>query len=296
MSAVSGLEWDEMPGPCSRQRVPGAVAQAISGRRHLLRHRAARADRVDVRRRAGSRHPSARPVRARQRDAAPVGGGRRVPPLRAAAGRRVHDRRRGSPAADPASRARRSGNGGVPRPVPDRRRRTRSARASLTGPWCGHGSRLTRPETISARVPVRASTRRLIRPPGQELLPLRSRESAPGDLACLPDERREPDVPAVRATVVVGGEEVGAVGREERNGRGVGAPGSGAPSASPLATSHRRTVPSALPVASFPPSGLNATLWSSTSEPRRHRPPCRASRTPARGLSGRPRRGTGRPD
>jgi pimeloyl-ACP methyl ester carboxylesterase len=36
------------------------------GRRHLLWHRAARPDRVGIRRRAGSRHPPARPVRARR--------------------------------------------------------------------------------------------------------------------------------------------------------------------------------------------------------------------------------------
>ncbi len=160
MSAVSGLEWTRARAVLE-ETVPGAVEQAISGRRHLLRHRAARPDRVG--RSAPSRQPapSARPVRARQRDAARVGGGRRVPPLRAAAGRRMHDRRRGPPAADPASRARRSGNGGVPRPVPHRRRRTRSARASVTEPCYGHGSRLTprrRTEATSARGPCTTSS------------------------------------------------------------------------------------------------------------------------------------------
>src|SRR5215218_4343701 len=42
------------------------------------------------------------------------------------------DRRRRSPAADPAPRARRSGNGGLSRPVPNGRRRTASLRASVT--------------------------------------------------------------------------------------------------------------------------------------------------------------------
>ena len=119
MSVVSGLEWTS-GSALLENSVPGAVEQAISGRRHVLRDRAARHDRVDVRPRAGSGHPPARPVRGRQRDAARVGGGRRVPPLRAAAGRRMHNRRRRTPTPDPASRARRSRNGGVPRPAPDR--------------------------------------------------------------------------------------------------------------------------------------------------------------------------------
>ena len=38
-----------------------------------------------------------------------------------------------------------------------------------------------------------------------------------------------------------------------------GAPGSGVPSAWPLSTSHRLTVPSVFPVASMRPFGLNAT-------------------------------------
>ena len=138
MSAVSGLEWTTGRGPARGDR-PRRGGAGDRRRRHVLRHRAARADRVDVRRRAGSQARPARPVRRRQRDAARVGGGRRVPPLRAAAGRRVHDRRRGSPAADPASRARRAGNGGVPRPAPDRRRRTskRPTSVCVTEPWHG---------------------------------------------------------------------------------------------------------------------------------------------------------------
>ena len=65
MSAVSGLEWDEGQGRArgNRSRRGGAGDQ---GRRHLLRRRAARADRVDVRGRAGSQARPAGPVRGRQ--------------------------------------------------------------------------------------------------------------------------------------------------------------------------------------------------------------------------------------
>ena len=48
MSAVSGMEWTRGRAMLE-ERIPGAAEQALEGRRHLLRHRAARADRVDVR-------------------------------------------------------------------------------------------------------------------------------------------------------------------------------------------------------------------------------------------------------
>jgi hypothetical protein len=51
-------------------------------RPHLLRRRAARSDRVGIRRRAGSRPPPVSAVCARRRHATSVGGSRRVPPLR----------------------------------------------------------------------------------------------------------------------------------------------------------------------------------------------------------------------
>ena len=88
------------------------------GRGHLLRHRAARHDRVDFRRRASGRYPPASPVRAGCRDPASMGRDRRVPPLLTPVHRGLHDRRRGSSPADPASRARRSSDGGVPRAKP----------------------------------------------------------------------------------------------------------------------------------------------------------------------------------
>ena len=70
--------------------------------------------RLDVRRRAGGHHPPASPVRAGCRDPASLGRGRRVPALLASARRGVHDRRRRSSPAHPASRARRSSDRGVP--------------------------------------------------------------------------------------------------------------------------------------------------------------------------------------
>ena len=80
-----------------------------------------------------------------------------------------------------------------------------------------------------------------------------------GDVAGVLDERCGPEIPAVGATVVLGGDEMGAAGREARHHAESGKPGSGAPSAWPLATSHKCAVPSALPVASVELSGLNAS-------------------------------------
>ena len=87
---------------------PGCGHAVDQGCRHLLRSRAARRHRVDVRARAGCRHSQTGPIRDRRGDPAAVGGDRRVPPLLAPARRGVHDRRRGPSPADPASRARRS--------------------------------------------------------------------------------------------------------------------------------------------------------------------------------------------
>ena len=72
---------------------PGCGRAVDQGCRHLLRSRAARRRRVDVRARAGCRHSQTGPLRDRRGDPAAVGGDRRVPPLLAPARRGVHDRR-----------------------------------------------------------------------------------------------------------------------------------------------------------------------------------------------------------
>jgi pimeloyl-ACP methyl ester carboxylesterase len=74
-------------GACSRR---GGAGDRRS--RHLLRHRAALADHVGFRRRAGSHHPAARSLGAGHRDPAAVAGGRRLPPLLTPARRGVRDR------------------------------------------------------------------------------------------------------------------------------------------------------------------------------------------------------------
>ena len=122
VSAASGLEWEDVPS-VARGADPGCGHAIDRGCRHLLRSRAARPRRVDVRARAGCRHSQTSPIRDRRGHPAAVGGDRRVPPLLAPARRGTHDRRGRPSPADPASRARRSGAGGVPDPKPDRRRR-----------------------------------------------------------------------------------------------------------------------------------------------------------------------------
>ena len=94
---------------------PGCGFAVDQGCRHLLRQSSCPPlTGVDVRARAGCRHSQTGPIRDRRGDPAAVGGDRRVPPLLAPARRGVHDRRGRPSPADPASRARRSGDVGVP--------------------------------------------------------------------------------------------------------------------------------------------------------------------------------------
>ena len=109
VATASGLEWERVE-PCSR-----------SGSRVLSRSRSKmptpssessrRRHRVDVRARAGRRHPHTSPLRDRRGHPAAVGGDRRVPPLLAPTRRGVHDRRGRPSPANPSPRARRSGDG-----------------------------------------------------------------------------------------------------------------------------------------------------------------------------------------
>ena len=137
MTVVSGLDW-----PACRalleDRTPGAVAQAVEDADTFFGTRAARADRVGVRAAAGSRDRSARPVRPRLPDPAPVGGGGRLPALLAPTGRGAHHRRCRPSPARPTPRARRPRHGGVPaakrdRPRPGASQPVSSARRSQTG-------------------------------------------------------------------------------------------------------------------------------------------------------------------
>ena len=122
VAAASGLDWERVPS-AARGADPGCGRAVDQGCRHLLRSRAARRRGVDVRTRAGRRDPQSGPVRDRRADPAALGGDRRVPALLAPARRGVHDRRGRPSPADPAPRARRSGDGGVPEAKLDRRRR-----------------------------------------------------------------------------------------------------------------------------------------------------------------------------
>ena len=118
VAAASGLEWEECRA-LLEERIPGVVAQSIKDADTFFGIELPAADRVDFRRRASGRNPPASPVRARCRDPASMGRDRRVPSLFTPGHRGLHDRRRGSSPADPASRARRSSDGGVPGAKPN---------------------------------------------------------------------------------------------------------------------------------------------------------------------------------
>ena len=76
LSVVCSLDW-ETCRTVIEQHVPGGVAQAMTGRRHLVRQLCAGPERVAVRARAGGRHLPAGAVGAGHGDRAVVRGGPR---------------------------------------------------------------------------------------------------------------------------------------------------------------------------------------------------------------------------
>ena len=104
------------------ERIPGVVAQSIKDADTFF---GIELPRLPTGPSAPSKRPlsTAGPVRAGCRDPASMGRDRRVPPLVTPVHRGMHDRRRGSSPADPATRARRSSDGGVPGAKPCRRLR-----------------------------------------------------------------------------------------------------------------------------------------------------------------------------
>ena len=110
--AISTVSSSGLPVGSGRRLPADPVPQAGLG--PAARDRAPRPHRVDVRSRGGRCDQPARPVRARDRNPAPLGGRRRLPALVAPARRGLHDRWRRSSAAHPAPRARRTSDGGVP--------------------------------------------------------------------------------------------------------------------------------------------------------------------------------------
>ena len=128
------------------------VGVMTSTRRYRGVRRAARAAcrrRVEVRARAGCRPSQTGPLRDRGGDPTAVVGDRRASPHVTAAGRGVHDRRRGPSPPDPTSRARRSRNRRIPQA--ERLGRPRGARIAT-------GAALTwRPSSTAVsllRIPV----------------------------------------------------------------------------------------------------------------------------------------------
>ena len=112
VTAASGLEWEACRA-LLEERIPGVVAQSIKDADTFFGVELPALTEWTFGARAGGRDPPASPVRAGRGDPAAVGGDRRVPPLLAPARRGVHDRRGRPSPADPASRARRSSDGGV---------------------------------------------------------------------------------------------------------------------------------------------------------------------------------------
>ena len=113
VSAASGLDWEECRA-LLEERIPGVVAQSIKDADTFFGIELPALTEWAFGPEQAAAIRQHRPVRARRRDPATVGGDRRVPPLLAPARRGVHDRWGRPSPADPASRARRSAAGGVP--------------------------------------------------------------------------------------------------------------------------------------------------------------------------------------
>ena len=119
LSAVSGLD----PMTCRAlldERVPGAVEQALKDVDTFFGVELPGLTQWTFGPDAGRRDRLPRPLGARQRHAAAVGRGRRLPALVPSSRRGAHDRWRRPSPAHPTPRARRASDGRVPRTPPHR--------------------------------------------------------------------------------------------------------------------------------------------------------------------------------
>ncbi len=113
VTAVSGLDWDTCRA-LLEERIPGVVAQSIKDADTFFGvELPALTEWTFGAEQAAAIHRPVLSVLGAEHPAS-VGRDRRVPPLLTPARRGLHDRRRRSSPADPASRARRSSDGGVP--------------------------------------------------------------------------------------------------------------------------------------------------------------------------------------
>ena len=131
VAAASGLDWERCRALLEK-RIPGVVAQSVKDADTFfgVELPAVAEWTFGPEQAAAIRRPVLSVIGAR--DAAALGGDRRVPALLGPARPGVHDRRRRPSPADPAPRARRSGDGEIPEAKRDRRTATPIRRAVTT--------------------------------------------------------------------------------------------------------------------------------------------------------------------